>query len=290
MKIDSVKIVKRNQRVIDISLERDHTFWISTKTGNDWVLTHNCGMPDVDTDVSDRDRVIAVMQKEFGMSNVVPISNYNVMKLKSLTKDISKFYGISFEEVNVATATVEQDTRKATQKHGEDKNLFVLKFDDAMKHSPSYRAFIEKHPQVAESIKVLFKQPRSLGRHAGGVLVCDDLATKMPLITSKGEPQSPWVEGMEYKHLEKIGNFVKYDILGLETLRLIERTIELILQKEGKKVIISIDDERWEVRENDELITTSGEWVKVSKLRAGDDIEVPLVSKRGSSWKVSSTK
>jgi intein/homing endonuclease len=94
---------------------------------------------------------------------------------------------------------------------------------------------MEKYPQVQESIKVLFKQNRSLGRHAGGVLVCDDLPNKMPLITSGGEPQSPWVEGVNFKHLEYIGNFIKYDLLGLETLRLIERTIELILRKAGNK-------------------------------------------------------
>lgn len=193
------------------------------------------GIPDIDTDVSDRDKVLTVMRKEFGDTNVVPISNYNLTKVKSLLKDLSKFYGIPFDEANRATATVEQEVRKATSKHGDDKNLFVLTYDEAMTHSPSFRAFIDKHPEVGSSMKVLFKQNRSLGRHAGGVLVCDDLPKKMPLITSGGEPQSAWVEGVSYKHLEKVGNFIKFDILGLETLRLIERTIELILMKGGNK-------------------------------------------------------
>lgn len=191
------------------------------------------GIPDIDTDVSNRDKVLDVMRKEFGDTNVVPISNYNLTKVKSLLKDLSKFYGISFEEANKATATCEQEVRKATTKHGDDKNLFVLTYDDAMKYSPSFKTFIENHPEVGGSMKVLFKQNRSLGRHAGGVLVCDDLAKKMPLITSKGEAQTPWVEGVSFKHLEKIGNFIKFDILGLETLRLIERAIELILIKAG---------------------------------------------------------
>ena len=56
----------------------------------------------------------------------------------------------------------------------------------------------------------------------------------MPLILAKGELQTPWIEGMTAKHLETFG-WVKFDLLGLETLRIIQRTIELILRrKEGK--------------------------------------------------------
>lgn len=198
-----------------------HSFLASTDT----VVVHN-------TDLSDRDKVLDQLRNFFGFENVVPISNYNTMKVKSLVKDVSKFYGIPFEEVNVATKTVEQDVRRATTKHGDDKNLFVLTYDDALKYSSSFKAFIDKYPSVGESMNVLFKQNRSLGRHAGGVLIADDLPLKMPLITSGGEPQTPWVEGVGYKHLEYIGNFIKYDLLGLETLRLIERSIEMILQKE----------------------------------------------------------
>lgn len=203
------------------------------------------GAPDIDTDLSNRDKVLEQLRNFFGFENVVPISNYNTFKLKTLVKDIGKFYGISFDETNAATRTVEDEVRKAVTKHGDDKNLFVLQYDEAMQYSPSFKAFMDKYPQVKESIKILFKQNRSLGRHAGGVLVCDDLPSKMPLICSKGEPQSPWVEGVNFKHLEYIGNFIKYDLLGLETLRLIERTIELILRKEGNKNPTFDDVKAW---------------------------------------------
>ena len=233
------------------------------------------GAPDIDTDLANRDKVLEQLRAFFGFENVVPISNYNTFKLKTLVKDIGKFYGVPFEETNAATRTVEDEVRKAVTKHGDDKNLFVLTFDEAMGFhcavakgpdakpvcqgctadckkpvSPSFRAFIAKYPVVAEAIKILFKQNRSLGRHAGGVLIADDLPNKMPLVTSKGkgdvrEPQSPWVEGVNFKHLEKIGEFIKYDLLGLETLRLIERTIELILIKEGNKRPTFDDVKAW---------------------------------------------
>lgn len=186
--------------------------------------------PDIDSDVGDRDRLIVMLRERLGTDNVIPISNVNTFALKTLVKDVSKFYGIPYEDANEATKTVDEDVKKAILKHGMDKNLFTLKFDDALEHSPSFKSFIDKHPEVAEPIAVLFKQQKALGRHAGGVLVTDRIAERMPLITSKGEAQSPWCEGLLRKDLGVLG-WVKFDLLGLETLRIVQRTIELILRR-----------------------------------------------------------
>jgi len=195
----------------------------SFKKENKTVVVHN-------TDVSDRDLLIKMMKEEWGDENIIPISNYNTFKLKSLVKDTSRFYGIPFDEVNKALAPVEDDVKKAVFEPGTDKNLFVLEYEDALKHSKSFRDFVEKYPEVAEPIQVLFKQNKAIGRHAGGCIVSENIAERMPLIKARGELQTPWVEGMNYKHLETMG-WIKFDLLGLETLRIIERAIELILQR-----------------------------------------------------------
>ena len=46
----------------------------------------------------------------------------------------------------------------------------------------------------------------------------------MPLISSKGVRQTPWSEGQNVRQLEPMG-FIKFDILGLSTLRMIEDCI-----------------------------------------------------------------
>ncbi|MEC7405014.1 MAG: DNA polymerase III subunit alpha, partial [Bacteroidota bacterium] len=186
--------------------------------------------PDIDSDVADRDLLIDLMKQNFGDDNIVPISNYNTFKLKSLVKDIARFYGIPFDEVNKALGPVEADVKRAVFKKGTDKNLFTLLYDDAIKYSPSFQEFVAKYPEVAEPIAILFKQNKSLGRHAGGVIVSERVDERMPLIMAKGECQTPWVEGMHYKHLEEFG-WIKFDLLGLETLRIVQRAIELILQR-----------------------------------------------------------
>lgn len=230
--------------------------------------------PDVDTDVSNRAKLIDLLKERFGAENVVPISNYNTFKLKTLIKDVAKFYGVPFDEANIATKTVETEVRKATLKHGDDKNLFVLKFEDAMQHSPSFKAFIDAHPQVAGPIATLFKQQRSLGRHAGGVIVCDRIAERMPLIASKGELQTPWAEGVNVKELDQFG-WIKFDLLGLDTLRIVEKTIENVIISERKTrgwYEINTDIGAFYAYGDTVAVTSNRGNVLVKDLTYGDDV------------------
>ena len=59
--------------------------------------------PDIDYDVSDPMVLKEALVKEWGEDNVVPISNWNTLQLRSLIKDIAKFYDIPYQEVNVVT-------------------------------------------------------------------------------------------------------------------------------------------------------------------------------------------
>lgn len=187
--------------------------------------------PDIDTDIGDRDKLLHLMRDKFGKDNIVPISNYNRFQLKSLVKDISRFYGLDFGYVNKHLAPLERDVKQGLRSDGIETNGPVQPtLEWAMKYSPMFMQLITEHPEIAEPIDVLFKQNKALGRHAGGVIVSENIGERMPLIMAKGELQTPWVEGASYKHLEHFG-WVKFDLLGLETLRIIERTIELILKR-----------------------------------------------------------
>jgi DNA polymerase III alpha subunit len=52
----------------------------------------------------------------------------------------------------------------------------------------------------------------------------------MPLINSGGVRQTPWSEGQNVRHLEPMG-FIKFDVLGLSTLKMIEGAIKHILKR-----------------------------------------------------------
>lgn len=191
------------------------------------VGSHNC-------DISDRDVLIEEARNLFGEDAVIPVSNYNLLKLKSLIKDLGKIFGVPFEEVNELTNTLQQEVEPHARGEDVEKSVFVLMHDDCMRYSEKYQNFMLKYPQVAEHISTLFSQNRSLSRHAGGVLIADpdELAANMPLIGVRGELQTPWTEGMNWRNLEDNG-FLKFDFLGLTLLKDVENCIRRILIKKG---------------------------------------------------------
>lgn len=194
---------------------------------------HRVGWPDVDSDAADRDVFINVAKNLFGEEAVIPVSNFNTLQLKSLIKDISKFYGIPFEEVNAMTGPLIDEVMHQAKDDNTEKGLFTLKHEDCMEFSSGYRAFMEKYPEVCDHIVTLFKQNRSIGRHAGGVLIAPPelLEQTMPLISVRGEFQTPWSEGVNFRHLEENG-FLKFDFLGLALLRDVQNCIKRILKKD----------------------------------------------------------
>jgi DNA polymerase-3 subunit alpha len=193
---------------------------------------HKVAWPDIDSDVADRDVLIDVSRELFGEDSVIPVSNFNTLKLKSLIKDVSKFYGIPFDEVNAMTNPLEREVQPLAMGDHEEKSTYILTNEDCEKYSESYREFMKKYPKVQEHVKNLFMEIRSIGRHAGGVLVCPNLEDNMPVIKVRGDLQTPWSEGMNFRHLEENG-FLKFDFLGLATLKMVEDTIRLILRSQG---------------------------------------------------------
>ena len=190
------------------------------------------GWPDIDTDAGDRDVLIDASRKLFGDESVIPVSNFNTLKLKSLIKDVAKFYGIDFGEVNAMTNTLEKQVMHKAMGDHEEKSTYVLTHEDCLKYSDDYLEFMHRYPKVSEQVQKLFMESRSIGRHAGGVLICPDLEKHMPIIKVRGELQTPWSEGMNFRHLEPNG-FLKFDFLGLTTLKMVEDCTRLILRNQG---------------------------------------------------------
>jgi len=98
-----------------------------------------------------------------------------------------------------------------------------------MEYSPSLQTYLSKYPAVKAHVEGLVGQVRSCSRHAGGVVIAENLDRSMPLINSGGVRQVPWAEGQNVRHLEPMG-FIKFDLLGLSTLKMMEGCIEHILR------------------------------------------------------------
>ena len=189
------------------------------------------GYPDIDYDVSDPMELKEHLIEQWGDDTVVPITNWNTLQLRSLVKDISKFYGIEFTEVNnVTSKMVYEATPLAKKAHGITAGVYAPTFEELMMYSETLQKFLEKYPHIKTHVETLYGQTRSASRHAGGVVVGERLNEWMPLINSGGVRQTPWSEGQNVRHLEPMG-FIKFDILGLASLRMVEGAVERILKR-----------------------------------------------------------
>ena len=202
------------------------------------------GFPDIDYDVSDPMALKDYLIDEWGEDKVVPISNWNTLQLKSLIKDISKMHNIPFQEVNVVTMRMMQEaTPLAKAAKGMSAGMYIPGFEEVKKYSQSLQDFYRKYPEVESHVDALYGQIRSCSRHAGGIVVGDDLDKCMPLINSGGVRQTPWSEGQNVRHLEPMG-FIKFDILGLASLRMMEGAIKHVLKRHYDNPDPSFDDIR----------------------------------------------
>lgn len=187
--------------------------------------------PDIDVDFSHNMKLKQNLIDEWGSNRVVPITNWNTLQLRSLIKDISKFYDIDFQEVNQITGKMMSEaTPLAKAEQGITTGVYVPTFEEVMKYSVSLQDFLKKYPHVKTHVNQLYGSIRNASRHASGLIIGEDLDKWMPIINSKGVRQTPWAEGQNVRHLEPMG-FIKFDILGLETLAVMEKCIEFVLQR-----------------------------------------------------------
>ena len=189
------------------------------------------GMPDIDFDVAEPALLKETLAEDWGEFSVIPISNWNTLQLKSLIKDISKFYKLPFQEVNEVTGKMMLEATPAAKKaHGIKAGVYVPTFEEVMEYSPTLQSFLGKHPHIKTHVEAIYGNIRANSRHAGGCLIADNLNERMPLIRTRGIWQTPWAEGQNVRHLEPLG-FIKFDILGLSTLTMIQEAISHVLKR-----------------------------------------------------------
>lgn len=184
--------------------------------------------PDIDVDIEDPMLLKEYLANLWGEDSVAPVSNWVTLKFKSAIKDVAKLYDIPFEEVNdVTTKMMEEAIPRAKAAAGQTSGVYDPSFDECKQYSVTFAEFLKKYPHLEHPIRSMQGSPKSLSRHAGGLIVADNLNSKIPLIRSSDVMQTPWSKDL----LEPMG-FIKFDLLGLDTLKMFRECIERILRLE----------------------------------------------------------
>lgn len=197
-------------------------------------------MPDIDMDFCQekREKIIEYVSNKYGKNNVAHVVTFNSMSAKSVVRDVARVFNVEYKKADefarlipnklkIQLQTGEQtDKEKMGAFELEPKIAEVIANDSTLK-------------DVWEMSLILENQKRNLGTHAAAIVIdsTEELWNKIPLCVIGDKIATQY--SMDY--LEKV-NLIKFDFLGLKTLSVIQKTLDLI----GKDInfnTIDLDDE-----------------------------------------------
>lgn len=188
-------------------------------------------LPDVDIDVSDRDAVIKYLEEKYG-DRVCRLSTDILLKLKSAIKDAERAF-LGF----VRPETEKMCTKLPNTPQGVEDRKFLFGYtDDNGDHhvgifetSVELQEYAKRNPELWQVITEMLGIQRNKSTHACGLIITDKPVYEyMPVI----KVNKDWATGFSPKSVEMAGG-VKYDILGVNTLRDIQECLKSIKKRFG---------------------------------------------------------
>lgn len=196
--------------------------------------------PDIDSDVprGKRAEAIAYLQGRYGADHVSQIITFGEYKLKNTIKAILSYLGCPFQEGNEVTKDIPDmvDGHAVTYDLIED----VAKNPDSDKYATmsdrekaglarnydTLKALFQKYPVVYGGIKNVCGCLASTGIHAGGVIVCRYPIHEHGAVIDGGDTAVLPLIQFDMGDMDFFG-FLKIDVLGLKTLDVIKKTMDL---------------------------------------------------------------
>ncbi|HKL78203.1 MAG TPA: DNA polymerase III subunit alpha, partial [Gammaproteobacteria bacterium] len=173
-------------------------------------------MPDFDVDfcMEKRDRVIDYVADKYGRDKVAQIITYGAMKAKAVVRDVGRVMGHPFGYVDKIAKLVPAD--------------LGITLDDALKQEEDLRERYDNEEDVRTVIdhgRKLEGLARNAGTHAGGVLISPSTLTDFVPLFMEAEGETVTSQ-FDKDDVEEAG-LVKFDFLGLRTLTVIDKAVQL---------------------------------------------------------------
>ncbi|MDB5511242.1 MAG: polymerase alpha subunit [Enterovirga sp.] len=179
-------------------------------------------MPDFDIDfcVDGRERVIEYVQKRYGETQVAQIITFGTLLARGVLRDVGRVLEMPYGQVDKLTKLVPQNPANP------------VTLDQAIAGEPKLQAAADEEPVVARLLAIARKLEglhRHASTHAAGVVIGDrPLQELVPLYR---DPKTGMrVTQYNMKWVEQAG-LVKFDFLGLKTLTVLKKAVELIRAK-----------------------------------------------------------
>ena len=178
-------------------------------------------MPDFDIDFcqSRRDEVISYVQQKYGREQVAQIITFGKLQARAVLRDVGRVLQMPYGQIDRLCKMVPNNPANP------------VTLAEAINIEPRLQAERDSDPQVAELMEISLKLEglyRHASTHAAGVVIGDrPLQELVPLYR---DPKSDMpVTQFNMKWVEKAG-LVKFDFLGLKTLTVLEKAVELLAE------------------------------------------------------------
>ncbi len=179
-------------------------------------------LPDIDIDFcyEKRDEIIKYVTEKYGPEHVTQIITFGQMKARAVIRDVGRALDIPYSEVDRIAKLIPKE--------------LDITIEKALKQEPKLKKLVDEDRRVAELIeysKALEGLPRHASTHAAGVVISKEpLVEYLPLY--KGQKDEV-ITQFSMKYAEKVG-LVKFDFLGLKTLTVIDKTLNIVRETRGE--------------------------------------------------------
>ncbi|CAN5770963.1 DNA polymerase III subunit alpha [soil metagenome] len=193
-------------------------------------------MPDFDIDFCQdkRDRVIRYVRDEYGQDRVAAIITFGKLQARAVLRDVGRVLGMPYGQVDRICKLVPNNPAKPVTL------AQALESEQLLKDQYSGDEEIKRLIDLALQLEGLY---RNASTHAAGVVIGDrPLEELVPLYRDTDNKESLPATQFNMKWVEKAG-LVKFDFLGLKTLTVIEKAVELIGRGKLDITKIPLDDE-----------------------------------------------
>ena len=199
-------------------------------------------MPDFDIDfcMEGRDRVIEYVANHYGRQAVSQIITFGTMAAKAVIRDVARVLGKAYGLADRMSKMIPFTPGISLQEAREQEPMLeeLLTVADLSDHDDAL--------EIWEMAIRLEGITRGVGKHAGGVLIADDLIAPGKLTDFTAvytDDEGKWVSQYDKDDVESVG-LVKFDFLGLRTLTIIDWALKDINAKRARRGEAPIEIER----------------------------------------------
>ena len=187
-------------------------------------------LPDVDIDVAEQHKVFEYLEQKYNEAFCRISTDIN-LKLKSSIRDAER--GIigkvrpETEKMCVTLPKIHQGMSEYAYTFGYEEDGVLI--PGVIETFAPLKKYIAENPKIWETVSEMLGTIRQKSQHACGVVITDKPVQEYVPITQIGNAK---VTGYSPKQLEAAG-LIKFDILGLNTLKDIQYTLQLIKEHHG---------------------------------------------------------